>query len=266
MVKGTLHMQNSRAISANEVEVATPPYFSTRSAVVSERFFFLSITLLIFAAVFYGFGSEYVQFRAEYFPFPSLLVYIHAALFFAWMVLLLIQASLVSAGRVTWHRRLGIAGFLLLCCMPIVGALTATAAVAHNRFPPGFDGPWVFYYDSLASLLTFAGFVYFALRYRNAPQTHKRLILLATLVIGEAGIFRWPVHWIHEISHGVTMVTYFFLLLIVAYDFSSRRKIHPATLWGGLFLIVYEETQSLIGHSQVWHSVASWMLHFAKLG
>ena len=259
-------MQNSRAISANEVEVATPPYFSTRSAVVSERFFFLSITLLIFAAVFYGFGSEYVQFRAEYFPFPSLLVYIHAALFFAWMVLLLIQASLVSAGRVTWHRRLGIAGFLLLCCMPIVGALTATAAVAHNRFPPGFDGPWVFYYDSLASLLTFAGFVYFALRYRNAPQTHKRLILLATLVIGEAGIFRWPVHWIHEISHGVTMVTYFFLLLIVAYDFSSRRKIHPATLWGGLFLIVYEETQSLIGHSQVWHSVASWMLHFAKLG
>jgi hypothetical protein len=229
---------------------------------VGERFFFLSITLLISAAVFYGFGSEYVQFRAEYFPFPSLLVYIHAALLFAWMLLLLIQASLVSLGRVAWHRYLGMGGFFLLCCIPIISALTVSAAVVHNRFPSGFDGPMVFYYDSVASLIAFAGLAYFALRYRNAPQTHKRLILLATLVVGEAGIVRWPVRWVHEVSHGVTMVTYLFLFLIVLYDFSSRRKIHPATLWGGLFLVVYEETQNLIGHSRVWHSVASWILHF----
>ena len=255
--------ENSTMISGiNAPAVATSPYLASRSPLVSERSFFLSITVLIFAAVFYGFTSEYVQFRAEYFPFPSLLVYIHAALFFSWMLLLMVQASLVSAGRVAWHRHLGIAGFFLLCCMPVVGALTVTAAVAHNRFPPGFDGPWVFYYASLASLLAFSSLGYFALRYRNAPPTHKRLILLATLVIGEAGIFRWPVHWIHEISHGVTMVTYSFLLLIVVYDFYSRRKIHPATLWGGLFLILYEETQSLIGHSQAWHGVASWILHF----
>jgi hypothetical protein len=237
-------------------------YSLPKSRVSPERFFFFSITMLISAAVFYGFVSEYVRFRAEYFPFPSLLVYVHAALFFAWMLLLLIQVSLVSAGRVAWHRCLGMVGFFLLCCTPIISALVVTAAVAHNRFPPGFDGPLVFYYDSMASLVAFAGLVYFALRYRNAPQTHKRLILLATMVIGEAGITRWPVHWIHEISHGVTMVTYFFLLLIVLNDFFSQRKIHPATLWGGLFLIFYEETQTLIGHSQAWHSVASWLLHF----
>ena len=242
--------------------VTVPQLSLANTRISTERFFFFSMTMLISSAVFYGFGSEYVRFRAEYFPFPSLLVYIHAALFLSWMLLLLTQTFLVSAGQVAWHRRLGITGFFLLCSMPVIGTLTVTAAVAHNRFPPGFDGPWVFYYDSIASLLAFAGLAYFALRYRNAPQTHKRLILLATLVIGEAGIFRWPMHWIHEISHGVTMVTYFFLLLIVVYDFSTRRRIHPATLWGGLFLILYEETQSLIGHSHVWHSVASWMLRF----
>ena len=237
--------------------------FSDRGALMSERFFFLSITVLIFAAVFYGFGSEYVRFRADYFPFPSLLVHIHAAIFSTWMLLLLTQASLVSAGRVAWHRRLGIAGFFLLCCMPVVGALTATAAVAHNRVPPGFGGPWVFYYDAMASvLLAFPALAYFALRYRNSPQTHKRLILLATLIVGQAGIFRWPVQWIHEVPHRVTIVIYFFLFLIVVYDLYSRRRIHPATLWGGLFLILYEETQNLIGHSQAWHSVASWTLHF----
>ena len=242
--------------------VTAPRFSLAKTRISTERLFFFSITMLIGSAVFYGFGSEYVQFRAEYFPFANLLVYVHAMLFFCWMLLLLTQTSLISAGRVAWHRRLGITGFFLLCCMPIVGALTVTAAVAHNRFPPGFDGPWVFYYDSIASLLAFAGLAYFALRYRNSPQTHKRLILFATLVIGEAGIFRWPMHWIHEISHGVTMVTYFFLFLIVVYDLFSRRKLHPATLWGGLFLIFYEETQSLIGRSQTWHSVASWILHF----
>jgi hypothetical protein len=241
--------------------VSTTQYSLPKSGISSERFFFFLMTLLICAAVFYGFGYEFVRFRSETFPFPSLLVYIHASLFFGWMLLLLAQAFLVSAGRVAWHRRLGIAGFFLVCSMPVVGALTATGAVANNRFPPGFGGPLAFYYDSLASLLAFAGLAYFALRYRKSPQTHKRLILLATLVIGEAGISRWPVHWV-QMSHGVTLVTYSFLLLIVVYDFLSRRKIHPATLWGGSFLVLYEETQSLIGHSQVWQSAASWMLHF----
>ena len=247
----------------NMSTVSTPQRALSEVHIHTERFFFSSMTVMICGAVFYGFGANYVRNRADYFPFSSLLVYVHAALFFLWMLLLLAQTSLVSAGRVSWHRRLGMAGFFLLCGMPIVGALTATAAVARNRIPSGFDGRLVFYYDAMASvLLAFPVLAYFALRYRHSPQTHKRLILLATLVIGEAGIFRWPEHWIHEISHGVTMVTYFFLLLIVAYDFLSHRQIHPATLWGGLFLIVYEETQSLIGSSQAWHSVATWILHF----
>lgn len=228
----------------------------------TERLFFLSITLLICGSVFYGFGSEYVRSRAEYFPFSSWLVYVHAALFFFWILLLLAQVVLVSAARVDWHRRLGVAGFFLLCAMPIIGVVTVTRSVAYNRFPPGFGGPWAFYYDSIASMVAFAGLAFFALRFRKSPQSHKRLILLATLVVGEAGIFRWPQHWIHEVSHGVTMVTYFFLLLIVLYDFFTWRRIHPATMWGGLFLILYEETQNLIGRSQAWHSIASWIVHF----
>lgn len=172
--------------------VSAPQLSLANTRISTEGLFLFSITMLFSSAVFYGFGSEYVRFRAEYFPFPSLLVYVHAPLSFSWMLLLLSQTFLVSAGQIAWHRRLGITDFSLLCSMPIVGTLTVTAAVAHNRFPPGFDGPWVFYYDLIAPLLAFAGLAYFALRYRNSPQTHKGLILLATLVIGEAGIFRRP--------------------------------------------------------------------------
>lgn len=232
-----------------------------RTAVVSERLFFFAMCVLIFAGVFYGFRSDYVIAGPQYFPFPSALVYVHAALFSAWMILLLAQASLVSAGRVDWHRRLGLVGFFLACGMPVLGVLVATGLFARNDTPPGLD-PWVLYYVSLASMVTFLVFVYFALRYRHSPPAHKRLILLATLVIAEAGTFRWPFHWVHELSHGVSIVTYSFILLLVLFDFYSRRKIHPATLYGGLFFIFYEETSSLIGRSHAWHAVASWIVHF----
>ena len=93
-------------MNLSTVSATQRPFPNTR--IDTERLFFFSVTVLICAAVFYGFGSEYVRFRADYFPFPSLLVYIHAALFFSWMFLLLAQASLVSAGRLpgiaVWNR------------------------------------------------------------------------------------------------------------------------------------------------------------------
>jgi hypothetical protein len=96
--------------------VSATQYSLPKSRISAERIFFFSITLLICAAVFYGFTSEYVQFR---FSFPSLLVYIHTAFFFAWMLLLLVQTSLVSVGQIAWHRRLGITVFFLLCSIKV---------------------------------------------------------------------------------------------------------------------------------------------------
>lgn len=63
--------RNSRAIGleANELTMTASRHFVARSPVLTERYFFLSMCVLIFAAVFYGFGSEYIRFRAEYFHF-----------------------------------------------------------------------------------------------------------------------------------------------------------------------------------------------------
>jgi hypothetical protein len=241
--------------------MASASHSFPHTTVVSERLFFLAMCVLIFAGVFYGFRSDYVVAGPHFFPFATWLVYIHAAFFSAWMILLVAQATLVSAGRVVWHRHLGLAGFFLACAMPVLGAVVATGLFARNDGPPGVD-PWVLYYQSVASMVAFPLLVYFAFRYRHSPPSHKRLILLATLVIAEAGTFRWPVRWVHEFSHGVSIVTYSFLLLLVLFDFYSRRKIHPATLCGGLFLIFYEETGRFIGRSHAWHAAAAWIVHF----
>jgi hypothetical protein len=41
------------------------------------------------------------------------IIHLHGAVFSCWILLLVAQTSLVSAGRIDIHRRLGVAGFSL---------------------------------------------------------------------------------------------------------------------------------------------------------
>ena len=52
-----------------------------------------------------------------------------------------------------------------------------------------------------------------------------------------------------------------FLLLLVAYDLWSLRKVHPATLWAGIFMIVVQQIRIPIGMSAPWHHFAAWAQH-----
>jgi hypothetical protein len=58
-------------------------------------------------------------------PLPPLL-HIHGAVFSSWMLLLIVQTSLVAAGRVDLHRRLGLLGFFLACLLVCLSLLVAT--------------------------------------------------------------------------------------------------------------------------------------------
>jgi hypothetical protein len=73
--------------------------------------FFLAMAVLILVTVFAGFARSYYFagiFRA---PLPSTIIHVHGAVFSCWILLLITQTSLVSAGRVDVHRRLGCRGF-----------------------------------------------------------------------------------------------------------------------------------------------------------
>src|ERR1035441_773 len=70
-----------------------------------DHFFFSAMALLMLATVFWGFAATYYLagvFRA---PLPSLIIHLHGAAFSCWILLLVTQTSLVSAGRVDIHRR-----------------------------------------------------------------------------------------------------------------------------------------------------------------
>lgn len=226
----------------------------------SDDIFFSSMAMLILAAVFVGFARTYFLagvFRA---PLPNLLIQVHGAVFSCWILLFITQVSLVSAGRVDIHRKLGLAGFGLACLMVPLGLAAATDSLSRNFSPPGFPlGAKTFYAIPVASMVMFATLIFFAGRFRSNPATHKRLILIATISIMSAPTTRPPFAVIAGRPHMADFFIWLFLLLVIGYDLWSTHRVYRATIGASLFVFVVGQIQIPIGMTGAWQSFATWM-------
>src|SRR5882762_8203569 len=223
-----------------------------------EHLFFSAMAILIFATVALGFARTYFLagiFRA---PLPNWLIHVHGAAFSSWIILLVTQTSLVSAGRTDIHRRLGILGFAVASLMVILGTVAGTDALRRGFHPPGVDAK-TFYIVPVTDMLFFGTLVFFAFRNRFNPPAHKRLIL-----IGTAALSRWPFAAVHNKLLAATLISDSFVLLVAAYDLFSTGKLHRATIWAGAFLIVAQQIRFPIAQTTAWHAFATWALNLAN--
>lgn len=248
--------------------VATPTTTRMKSAPAlpgsrSDHFFFPGMAWLLLIVVFIGFAPTYYLAGAFSATLPSLIIHVHAVVFSCWILLLITQTSLVAAGRVDIHRRLGIFGFVLACLMVIVGVMAATDSLVREAGPPGRD-PKFFYIVPLMAMVVFATLITFAFRNRSNPAAHKRLILIATIGLMVAAIGRWPFVYVHKNVFHATLISYVFLLMLVLYDLWSMHKIHRATLWAGAFLIFMSQARLPIGRTAAWHAFATWVQHLFR--
>ena len=104
---------------------------STRSPAGS--YIYLTLALVIAFVVAIGFGRTLnASLIHPASPRPSIL-YAHAAMFTAWVILFVSQSALVRARRVASHRRLGVVAIVLGCLMPVVGVATALTMTRRER-------------------------------------------------------------------------------------------------------------------------------------
>jgi hypothetical protein len=230
-----------------------------------ENLFFSGMVVLILGTVFLGFARSYYLagvFRA---PLPNFIIHIHGAVFSSWILFLLAQTSLVAAGRVDLHRRLGLFGFGLACLVVILGLVAATESLARNfaAGEPGV-GARAFYAIPLADMLAFSTLIYFAFRERFNAAAHKRLILIATIALLGAAFIRWPMPAAWWTLRVAEMCSYVLLLLLITYDLWSRGRVQRATLWASLFLIVMQQLSSSIGRTVPWQIFASHVQNLAR--
>jgi hypothetical protein len=228
-----------------------------------EHLFFSGMAVLILATVSLGFARTYFLagvFRA---PLPNWLIHVHGAAFSSWIILLVTQTSLVSAGRTDIHRRLGILGFVLASLMVVLGMVAGTDALRRGFAPPGIDAK-TFYIVPITDMLFFGTLVFFAFRARFNPPAHKRLILIATSALLIAAVSRWPFAAVNGKVLIATFVADSVVFFVAAYDLFSTRKIHRATLYAGIFLIVAQQIRFPIAQTAAWHAVATWALSIAN--
>jgi uncharacterized membrane protein YozB (DUF420 family) len=234
---------------------------SPRLRWTAERTFYAGMALAILSAVFLGFSRSF--FLRPLFPGhrgpPEAFFYLHGAVFTAWFVLLVVQAFLVGLGRTDLHRRLGIAGAVLAVAMVVTG--TEGALIAARR-PGGFMGiaapPLAFLAMPLFDMGLFAVLVGIAIARRRDPQTHKRLMLVASIAIVDAAIARWPFAFMKAGPPAFLGITDLFLVPLVIWDLATRRRLHPATLWGGLALVASQPLRLWVSGTAGWMAFARW--------
>jgi len=229
--------------------MATTPNIHRR---ISDRPLYLLAAIAVPLIVLLGFARTY--YLKGFFatpPLPSGIVHLHGIVMTAWVALFIAQISLVATRRTKIHMRLGVFGAVLAALVVVVGVLTALYAAARGATP----GPPAlqFLVIPLGDMLVFAILIGTALYFRRRLDIHKRLMLVAAINITVPAVARIPLNFIINggplVFFGLTDLC---LLGFVAFDTIRHRRLHPAFLWGTLFVIVMQPLRILLAGTDAW--------------
>jgi hypothetical protein len=224
-----------------------------------ERRFFGGMAIAFGLTVMAGFARTYYFNSYAVPPFElSQLLHWHGAAYTAWMLLLVTQTTLIAAKRTRMHRQLGVAGAVLAVAMIGLGTAVAVSRTASGAIADQGVPPLLFLAVPLLGMVVFAGLLGAALHQRRRSAAHKRLMLLATLELVTAAVSRLPLveDWGPIGFFGVTDL---FVVAIAVYDLATLKRVHAATLWGGLFFVVSQPLRLVIGGTPAWLAFAAWL-------
>jgi hypothetical protein len=221
------------------------------------RRFYVAMALAFALTVFAGFYRSYFLKLHYGTPALSVLLHIHGVVFSAWILLFAAQTTLVSAHRTDLHRRLGVAGAVLAGLLLVMGTTTAILRVRGGSAPiPGVSG-LAFLAIPMFDMVVFAILAGSGLALRRRLETHKRLMTLATIGLLSAPLARIP--WVFRAGPpGFFGLTDLFIVAMLVYDLATRRRVHPATVWGGLVLVASQPLRLMISGTAAWTAFAAW--------
>jgi hypothetical protein len=230
------------------------------TAVPRGRNFYVAMAVISAIIVFAGFSRTF--FLNSYFAKRDLtsLMIVHGIIFSCWLVLLIVQTSLVAANRTDLHRKLGLAGAILAALMIVVGLTLAIQAAKYGFKTPGLPPPLIFLVVPFFDILVFTVLVAAALYYRGQPDTHKRLMLLATIAILPPAFARFPFHFVSAaLPFSAFILGDVVLIGCILWDVAIHKRLHRAYLWGGLILFLSFPLRLAIAGTSVWLAFARWL-------
>lgn len=214
-----------------------------RRAASSGSFFYIGMSLFLLLFVFLGFWPSYfgtVLSGTEMAPPMGgvlWVIHLHALVFVAWFLLIIIETILIIRRRIATHMRIGRYGMLLGAAVFLTGVLVVSlekyAFISRGQMTVaegtlGAIGVWM-------QMINFALFLYLGYRYRRKPGYHKRYMLFATISIMPAALFRLytlPLFFYLFGYWSLLVFSVLIILIVLAHDLYTLRRIHKATLLG----------------------------------
>ncbi len=243
------------------------------------RRFYVWMAAACALVAFGGFSPTYwLQLPHGTFVGPPLL-HIHGLLFSTWPLLLLSQTWLVAQGRLERHRLWGLAGISLATAMVVVG-LAAAIYSLHTGLAHGYgDRSRAFFILPFSAIVLFAGFFIAAIANVRRPEAHKRLMLLATIVLLQAAMARVFFVLVTGGGPGLrpglgapppiaiglvpSLILELFIVAGVAYDWRTRDRPHRVWLIGAAVMTAVIVLRGPLSQTAAWLAFADRMAHIA---
>jgi hypothetical protein len=262
------------------VMAAASPRIGIRSDV---RYFYFYMALVCAAVAFLGFAPTYFAPLASGKFKANPVVHIHGLLFFSWNLYFVFQTWLAASGRIARHRAVGLIGVAFATAMTIFGTLVAINFMKNAASHGAADAGIALATIPLNGIAFFAVVFVMAVVAVRRPETHKRLMLLATISLLDAPAARLYLTFLApapspagtstvttvglptvSATLAPTLIIYLLVVVGIIFDWRTRGRPHAVYVIGGTLLAFITLLNVPLSTASVWHSFAGGLLALAQ--
>jgi hypothetical protein len=237
---------------------------------------------------FAGFTRTYVlPVATNRFDGPAL-IHLHGILFFSWMVLFVWQSGLVRRRRVEAHRAWGMAGIALATAMVFTAVALVGRGLDFSVSAGTIEITRRTAIAPLSQIALFAAFLTGAIATVRRPETHRRLMLLATANLLPPAVARlfgvllgplvptsarggrpnFALVVNEDLAFTVTLVAALVvdlvIVLAIVRDWRTRGRPHSAYLIGGACMLLVQVFRRPFAQTHLWHWITDGLLALTR--
>ena len=182
------------------------------------------------------------------------IVHFHGVVFMGWIGLFTTQAVLASTGRIALHRKVGKLGIAYGVLIVVVGLAATFNQLANGIAAGEAEATQSGLIAPFTDMIVFPMFFGLAVAYRRKPEIHKRWMLLATVMLLVAAVLRMDLGDPRP-RHIFLSIWLAPVLIAMAYDYASRKIVHPVYVIG-LVSLTLVSLRDLARETDIWMGIA----------
>lgn len=224
--------------------------------------FFVAMGFVTLTVALAGFAKTFfVPVFTGVFQAP-IVIYFHGACAFAWIIIFAAQPLLIRARKFREHRIVGLISLAAAAGFAITAVPAGAFAAARDHAAGGGEAAISSIVGTFTSAVIFSALALAGVLTRKKAETHKRFMLLATLVILWPAWFRFR-HYFPDVPRPdivfAVVLTNSLILIAALRDWIVLGRVHPVWLICGTGILIENIAEVILFDSSVWRAFAHFL-------